>query len=131
MQQDALRRIRRMTSDQFEQALVARAGTRGVASSEKELRDYFGDDEFTYLQKLAQHSVRTRSRAPLKGNIVFLPGIMGSELTTIQDGDDDVVWTNYARRIRSFIFPGLVTTICSRGTTPARTSLFSRPSTKP
>lgn len=99
MQQDAHRNIRQMSADQLEQALTARPGTRGVVSNERELREFFGDEEFESLQRLAQHAVRTRSRAPIKGNIVFLPGIMGSELTTTSGGDDDVVWTNYFRLV--------------------------------
>ena len=37
------------------------------------------------------------------GNIIFIPGIMGSELTVTDGGDDDVVWISFWRLIRGGI----------------------------
>ena len=77
---------------------VSERGKRGGASQEKTLREYFGGQEYEYLQKLAAHARTARSRGPVAGNVVFLPGIMGSHLTTVdRDGDEDLVWINLFR----------------------------------
>lgn len=39
----------------------------------------------------------------MRGNIIFIPGIMGSELTVTEDGDDDVVWISFWRLIKGGI----------------------------
>lgn len=73
-------------------------GKRAGASGEAALREYFGDEEYEYLQKLAAHAQTARSRGPVAGNIVFVPGIMGSDLITAEkDGDEDLVWVNIFR----------------------------------
>ena len=74
-----------------------RGGRRGAAS-ESELRNYFGDAEFEELQTLAAHS-RLRAAEPKAGNVVVVPGIMGSSLSTVRDGDEDVVWINFLRLV--------------------------------
>ncbi len=71
---------------------------RGAASPEKVLREYFGDEEYEVLRKLAGHARTARSRGPAAGNVVFLPGIMGSHLTTLdRRGEEDLVWINLLR----------------------------------
>ncbi len=84
--------------DELERALrrPARGGTRG-ARSDRALRDYFGADELGELQELAERAAATRSRAPVRGNVVLLPGIMGSNLTCVETRDQDVIWVNLFR----------------------------------
>jgi len=91
--------IAKMDWDTFEERLRAttRRVTRGP-SDEKALREYFGDEEYEALQRLAEHARLVRSRAPALGNVVLLHGIMGSNLvTTESDGDQDLVWVNLFR----------------------------------
>jgi pimeloyl-ACP methyl ester carboxylesterase len=87
-----------MSWDVFEASLqtAARSPTRG-ASAERGLREYFGDEEYQYLQRLAEQSRLMRSRTAVQGNVVLLPGIMGSSLTTVDDGDEDLIWIHLIR----------------------------------
>ena len=75
-----------------------RSSKRSVAE-EQALRVYFGDDEYEVLQRLAAHARLARSsRAPVLGNVVFLHGIMGGNLTAVKkNGDEDLVWVNLPR----------------------------------
>jgi pimeloyl-ACP methyl ester carboxylesterase len=76
---------------------AGRSPTRGAAGDQA-LREYFGDDEYQYLQRLAAQATLMRSRAPVRGNIVLLPGIMGSSLTTFDGGgDEDLIWIHLLR----------------------------------
>ena len=73
--------------------------TRG-ASKDEALREYFGIEEYKYLQKLATRAQAARSRGPAAGNIVLVPGIMGSSLITIdKDGDEDLIWISLFRLV--------------------------------
>ncbi|MET0514493.1 MAG: M17 family peptidase N-terminal domain-containing protein, partial [Nitrospiraceae bacterium] len=101
MNKRAHRQIHRMDWQTFEEQLrpSTRGRKRAMADTEA-LREYFGDEEFTYLQHLAEHAQQVRSRAPILGNVVFLHGIMGSDLTVDDDGDADVVWLNLFRLAR-------------------------------
>jgi len=85
----------------FEKSLLGATSKRAGSSQEQDLRAYFGDEEFAVLQRLAARGdARRRTRAPLKGNVVFLPGIMGSTLATREkDGDEDTVWVNFVRLV--------------------------------
>lgn len=83
--------ITRMGWDELQgklQATTTRGG-KGGAGDAKALRDYYGDEEFEELQKLAQRT-RAMRAAPKLGNIILLPGIMGSNLSS----DDDLIWVN-------------------------------------
>ncbi|RPI36161.1 MAG: hypothetical protein EHM54_06415, partial [Nitrospiraceae bacterium] len=93
--------IAHMEWDDFEGSLqAAKRGTKGGAAAEKTMREYFGDEEYEYLQKLADHARVVRSRGPAMGNVVFLHGIMGANLITVEkDGDEDIVWVNFMRLI--------------------------------
>src|SRR5262245_36689737 len=72
-------------------------GTKRGAAEEDALRDYFGE-EYEDLQRLATHARLVRSRVPALGNVVFLPGIMGSNLAAVEKtGDEDLVWVNLFR----------------------------------
>ena len=49
-------KVRKMDWDELEKSLTASPGTRGVPTQERELRDYFGDEEFDYLRRLGPYS---------------------------------------------------------------------------
>ena len=98
------RQIARMKWDDLERNLLpAGRGLRAEALGEP-LRDYFGDEEYEKLRQLAVQSRAVRERRerakqePL-GNIVLLPGIMGSNLTRAGAGDTDLLWIHYLRII--------------------------------
>ncbi len=98
-------RVRGMNWDEFEARLSrsARAG-KSRAASDQALRDHFGPEKFERLQQLAERARSARrKREPMRGNIIFVPGIMGSELTVTEDGDDDVVWISFWRLIKGGI----------------------------
>jgi pimeloyl-ACP methyl ester carboxylesterase/O-acetyl-ADP-ribose deacetylase (regulator of RNase III) len=90
--------IARMDWDAFEAHLQpAKRGAKRNAAEEQALRDYFGD-EYKELQRLVDHARFVRERSQALGNVVFLHGIMGSNLSTVeQDGDEDLVWVNVLR----------------------------------
>lgn len=93
------RRVQTLDWDELERALrdPASAGLR-----ERDLRAHFGND-FERLRRFAGQAGKTRDAAaagagggPL-GNVVVLPGIMGSTLDTVRRGDTDNVWLNFLR----------------------------------
>jgi len=102
---DSDRRIRDMDWDEFEAQLSRSArGGGSRAASDQALRDHFGPEKLERLQQLAERVRSARQkREPLRGNIVFIPGIMGSELTVTEDGDDDTVWVSFLKLIRGGI----------------------------
>jgi pimeloyl-ACP methyl ester carboxylesterase len=98
-------RVRDMNWEEFEARLSRSArGGKSRAASDQALRDHFGPEKLERLQHLAER-VRSarRKREPMRGNIIFIPGIMGSELTVTEDGDDDVVWISLWRLIKGGI----------------------------
>lgn len=98
---DTDRVIRAMGWDEFE-AQLSHSTRRGKsrAASDQTLRDHFGPEKLERLQRLAARMRSARQkREPLRGNIIFIPGIMGSELTVTEDGDDDVVWISFLKLI--------------------------------
>lgn len=101
MSSDPDRVIRTMNWDEFEAQLSrSTLGRKSRAVSDQGLRDYFGPEKFERLQRLVERvrSVRSK-REPLRGNIIFIPGIMGSELTVTEDGDEDRVWISFLKLI--------------------------------
>lgn len=90
-----------MSWGEIEAALTPSArGVRAAkshAADEQALREYFGDEEFEYLQKLASHAATMRSRAESRGNVILVPGIMGSALASTRGTDTDLIWVNFAR----------------------------------
>lgn len=98
-------KIKAMEWDELEGALqrsatrggggAATRGVRAKPAEEQALRDYYGDAEYEYLQKLASHAGLVRSRASMLGNVVFLPGIMGSNLSSAKGTDTDLIWINF------------------------------------
>lgn len=93
------REIAHMEWEDFEESLAAvPRGGKSASRIERNLEEYFGKEEYDSLQKLATHARSMRSRAPVLGNVVFLHGIMGSNLITVEkDGDEDLVWVNLLR----------------------------------
>jgi pimeloyl-ACP methyl ester carboxylesterase len=93
--------IRHMDWDEFETQLSRSArGGKSRGTSNQALRDHFGPEPLERLQRLAERARAVRSkREPLRGNIIFIPGIMGSELTVTEDGDEDTVWISFLRLI--------------------------------
>lgn len=98
---DPDRAIRNMGWDEFEAQLSRSArGGKSRAASDQLLRDHFGSEKLERLQRLVERMRSTRQkREPLRGNIIFIPGIMGSELTVAEDGDDDTVWISFLKLI--------------------------------
>lgn len=65
---------------------------------EELLRSYFGVERFNDLRELAQRGDKIRKEL---GNVVLLPGIMGSHLTVVErDNDEDHVWVNLWRMVK-------------------------------
>ncbi|HEX8476619.1 MAG TPA: CHAT domain-containing protein [Pyrinomonadaceae bacterium] len=99
-------KIKAMDWDQLEDTLQRGATTRASStraaksSDEQALRDYYGDAEYEFLRKLATHAGLVRSRATTLGNVVFLPGIMGSNLSASKGADADLVWINFAKIVK-------------------------------
>ncbi len=93
------KKIAHMEWEEFEASLaIASRGGKSASRIGKDLEEYFGKEEYDSLQKLATHARSMRSRVPVLGNVVFLPGIMGSNLITVEkDGDEDLVWVNLLR----------------------------------
>lgn len=73
--------------------------TRAVESpEERELRGYFGKAKFEKLREFAGKSEETQKKL---GNVILLPGIMGSSLLArSEDGDEDTIWLS----LRSLAF---------------------------
>lgn len=101
MSSDADRWVRDMEWEEFE-AQLSRSAREGKsrAVSDQALSDHFGPEKLERLQRLVERVRLARhKREPLRGNIIFIPGIMGSELTVTDDGDDDVVWVSFLKLI--------------------------------
>jgi hypothetical protein len=65
MAKQAPREIVEMDWETLEDRLQAsNRGTKRAVSGERPLREYFGDEEFKYLRKLADHVKQVRTRAP-------------------------------------------------------------------
>ena len=96
---DADHLVRRMDWEEFEVQLSRSArGGKTRALVDQTLREHFGAEKFERLQRLAERVRSARqNREPLRGNIIFIPGIMGSELTVTEDGDEDVVWVSFLK----------------------------------
>jgi pimeloyl-ACP methyl ester carboxylesterase len=90
-------RIAKMDWGEVEGMLHSGTRDRGGAGDERELREFFGDEEYVELKQLAQQVRATRSRAPLLGTVVVIPGIMGSNLISTSGTDEDLIWVNLVR----------------------------------
>ncbi|RUL88560.1 CHAT domain-containing protein [Tautonia sociabilis] len=88
-----VRRFEAATMDEME-AMLASA----ELEQERALRLYLGDDRFERMRQLALSRYVSRAAEAPAGNVVILPGLMGSALHTIdRRGDDDEVWLNLWR----------------------------------
>lgn len=63
------------------------------SSKQAELRRYFGDEAYQDIVELRRHARRQAVRHPELA--LILPGIMGSELSLVSVGGEDLVWINY------------------------------------
>lgn len=71
---------------------------RPTVEEEKTLRVYLGDARYERMHALALRRNVRRAMGRPRGNVVVIPGIMGSELTTVdRRGDQDHVWVQVPR----------------------------------
>ena len=105
MQRKPDRRIHDMDWEEFETQLSASSRrSKSRTLSDQALKEHFGPEKLERLQRLADRARSARQkRDALRGNIIFIPGIMGSELTVTNDGDEDTVWVSFLRLIRGGI----------------------------
>ena len=100
MPNPAERQIVRMDWDEVEAELRPTARSAKRSAEQQSLRDYFGEEEFRKLQEIASQSQAVRARRevePPLGNIILIPGIMGSDLASIDGKNQDRVWINLFR----------------------------------
>ncbi len=93
--------IARMNWGQVREVL-RKPQTRGEAVSpqEKNLREYFGDELFKELRELSQTKRASSTKKEL-GNVIVLPGVMGSHLSVVEkSGDEDHVWISLWRLVK-------------------------------
>src|SRR5919108_5080532 len=96
-EQKKISEVARMDWDDFEESIATK-------KNEEVMKKYFGDEEFEELHKIATQTRTMRQRAPVLGNVVLLPGIMGSFLVSIKNGlDEGLVWVNILRLVRGGI----------------------------
>src|SRR5687767_2999084 len=82
--------------------VLKKPATRGdeISPQEKSLREYFGEERFRELRELADPKRSAETREEL-GNVVLLPGIMGSHLAAVdQSGDEDHIWVSLWRLVK-------------------------------
>jgi pimeloyl-ACP methyl ester carboxylesterase len=99
-------KIVNMEWEEFNKQLLPSTRSRGASAQadRKALEEYFGEEEFRELELVAAQSRRTRSRAVAAlGNIVLLPGIMGSSLALVEGSSADTIWVNLLRIVRGFV----------------------------
>ena len=71
-----------------------------ISPQEKNLREYFGEEQFRDLRELSEPKRAAETREML-GNVVLLPGIMGSHLSVVESGgDEDHVWVSLWRLVK-------------------------------
>ncbi|MEW4569041.1 CHAT domain-containing protein [Tautonia sp. JC769] len=96
-----IERFERASLDELEDILA-----RPTAEDERALRGYLGDDRFRRMRALAvARPSGTRGASPKpRGNVVVLPGLMGSALHAIdRRGNDHEIWLNLWRLARGGI----------------------------
>ncbi len=75
-----------------------RAAGEKADPQEELLRSYFGEERFLDLLKWSKKGDEIKKKL---GNVVLLPGIMGSHLTVIEkNNDEDHVWVNLWRMVK-------------------------------
>lgn len=97
-----IKRVQSADADELSE-LVARPSS----DEEKALRSYFGDERYQQLYSLA---LQKKSGRTSNGNVVIIPGLMGSELSVFASGSGgdtgELIWLN-AMRIMQGRFPWL------------------------
>ncbi|WP_169976923.1 CHAT domain-containing protein [Tautonia rosea] len=96
-----IERFERASIDEVEAILSS-----PTSEDERALRRYLGDDRFRRMRALAvaQPSSTRGSRSSPRGNVVVLPGLMGSALHAIdRRGNDQEIWLNLWRLARGGI----------------------------
>lgn len=87
-----------MDWEELARRLESPEGSKKARASGEALDAYFGGEEYRYLRKLAKRAGAARSRGTAVGNVLLVPGIMGSGLlTSDRRGDRDLVWINVFR----------------------------------
>jgi pimeloyl-ACP methyl ester carboxylesterase len=80
--------------------LFATLLARPSRDEERALRAYFGDARFERLHTMAIRSTgATRGSRIVKGNVVVLPGIMGSELSEYSGSSSSCIWVDPLRLV--------------------------------
>ena len=80
--------------------LFATLLSRPSRDEERALRAYFGDARFERLHDLAvRRAGAARSTKGPRGNVVVMPGIMGSELSEYSGNDSSRIWVNPLRLV--------------------------------
>lgn len=131
-ERNTARTVSAMGWREFEEKLSVETTRGGPADPDRDAMEaYFGAEEFEELQRLA---TRARSLMPAQklGNVVFLPGIMGSNLAISEEGNEDLIWVNLFRlalgefdrlKLRPEDVPRAVRATCLDKRTYARTIL--------
>ncbi|MFO1435028.1 MAG: alpha/beta fold hydrolase [Gammaproteobacteria bacterium] len=87
-----------LTWEALEEQLAApgrRARRRTTRGAEVPLEQIFEADELAKLRRLARNARRLRARTPVLGNVIFLHGITGADLCSIdRGGDRSDVWVS-------------------------------------
>jgi pimeloyl-ACP methyl ester carboxylesterase len=81
--------------------VLQKPATRGESTKQEEaLREYFGEERFRELRELSDPTRAARTRKEL-GNVVVLPGIMGSHLSVVEaDNSEDHIWVSLWRLVK-------------------------------
>jgi len=98
--------IASMDWDEFEKRLrfSGERATAGYESDQMAFLDYFGKEEYEYLKQLSVYSQRVRSLTQVSGNIVVVPGLMGSDLAIrMADGSLMPIWIDFPAIVRGGI----------------------------
>lgn len=89
----------RLSWEQIEGQLLA-PQRRAVRGQRRDVERWFDERELKQLRRLAAQARLQRSRTPVLGNVVFLPGITGSDLCSIdKSGICDSVWISVPRLV--------------------------------
>ncbi|MCP9493661.1 MAG: CHAT domain-containing protein [Pyrinomonadaceae bacterium MAG19_C2-C3] len=74
--------------------------TRPSADEERALRAYFGDELYQRLHAMSLRRNISRGTRALKGKVIVIHGIMGSDLASFDSGGDvDHIWVKVARLV--------------------------------
>ncbi|HEX6862392.1 MAG TPA: M17 family peptidase N-terminal domain-containing protein, partial [Thermoanaerobaculia bacterium] len=98
--QEQIARVAKMDWDELEDSLASSATRAGAKTEDDQaLEKFFGPEELEELKRIAAQTRAMRTRAPLLGNVVLLPGIMGSNLAATSGNDVDLIWVHLFRLV--------------------------------